>query len=106
VCADDALATSKAEVEAGSRGDKWAIVDDLVTVGGRVYVSPGSPSLPAILSATHDIGHEGSEKTLDCMRADFFVPGACMVVRDFVQACTTCQRNKGEKLHPGACYSH
>jgi hypothetical protein len=106
VCADDALATPKAEVEAGSRGDKWAIVDDLVTVGGRVYVSPGSPSLPAILSAAHDISHEGFEKTLDRLRADFFVPGACMVVRDFVQACTTCQRNKGEKLHPGACYSH
>jgi hypothetical protein len=63
---------AEAEVEAGSRSDKWAIVDDLV--GGYVYVSLGSPSLQAILSATHGIGHEGSKKTLHHLRTDFFDP--------------------------------
>jgi hypothetical protein len=38
VRADDALAALKAEVEVVSCGDKCAIVNDLVTVGGRVYV--------------------------------------------------------------------
>jgi hypothetical protein len=31
---------------------------------------------------------------------DFHVPGARALVRDFVRACTTCQRNKTDQLQP------
>jgi hypothetical protein len=41
-------------------------VDGLITVRGKVYVAANSPSLPAILTAVHDMGHEGTEKTLHC----------------------------------------
>jgi hypothetical protein len=37
---DDSLVTLKVEVEVVSRGDKWAIVNSLIMVGGRAYVSP------------------------------------------------------------------
>lgn len=59
-----------------------------------------SPSLPAILAAAHDAGHEGVQKTLHRLRADFHIPGARTVVQDYVRVCVTCQRNKSEHLHP------
>jgi hypothetical protein len=39
-------------------------VSQLITVGGKAYVSVDSPCLPGILAAVHGIGHEGVEKTL------------------------------------------
>jgi hypothetical protein len=95
--ADDAL---HIEVAAGGRGVTWSVVDGLVTVGGRVYVPATSPSLPAILDNAHGAGHKGTEKTLHHLRTDFHVPRARALVRDFVRACTVCQRNKSEHLNP------
>jgi hypothetical protein len=66
----------KDEVLAGNKGDTWKIVDGLITVGDKVYVAVDSPSLPAIMVATHGMGHEGTEKTLHRLRRDFFVLGA------------------------------
>jgi hypothetical protein len=45
-------------------------------------------------------GHKGSEKPLHQLHADFAVPGARNLVKDFVRNYATCQRNKGEQLHP------
>jgi len=69
-------------------------------VAGKVYVPHTSPSLPAILEAAQGAGHEGVAKTLQRLRLNFHVPGAQVVVQDFVRACATCQRNKSEHLHP------
>jgi transposase InsO family protein len=69
-------------------------------VRGKVYVAADSPSLPAILSAAHGMGHEGIEKTLHRLRQDFFIPGVAAAVKEHVQACAICQRNKVEHLHP------
>jgi hypothetical protein len=66
-------------VLAGRKGDEWQFVDGLITVHGKVYVAVDSPSLPAILTAAHDMGHEGTEKTLHRLRRYFFVPGAAAV---------------------------
>lgn len=35
------------------------------------------------------------------LRVAFHLPNDRMVVQEFVQACSVCQRNKGEQLHPG-----
>jgi hypothetical protein len=40
--------------------------------------------------------HEGIEKTLHRLRADFHIPGERDVVHDFVRTYEVCQRNKGE----------
>jgi hypothetical protein len=90
----------KEEVRAGHHGDKWQLMDGLITIVGKVYVSADSPSLSGIMAAAHDMGHEGAEKTLHRLRRDFFVPGVRSVVKDHVSACVTCQRNKVEHLHP------
>lgn len=100
LAADPAVVALKEEVQAGTRTEPWAIVDDLLTFEGRVYVPPTSPSLSLLLSSAHGAGHEGTQKTLHRLRADFHVPGARAKVADFVRACTTCQRNKSEQLHP------
>jgi transposase InsO family protein len=75
------------------------LADGLITVRGKVYVAADSPSLPAILTAAHSMGHEGIEKTLHRLRQDFFIPGAT-AVKEHVQACVTCQHNKVKHLHP------
>jgi hypothetical protein len=85
---------------AGERGEQWQVVDRLITMHGKLYVPTSSPSVPRILESVHGIGHEGTEKTLHRLRADFHIPGAHKAVRDFVKACATCQRNKTEQLHP------
>jgi hypothetical protein len=94
------LQQMKEEVLAGQKGDEWQFVDGLITVRGKVYVAADSPSLSVILTATHGMGHEGTEKTLHRLRRDFFVPGAAAAVKEHVQACVICQRNKVEHLHP------
>jgi hypothetical protein len=53
-----------------------------------------------VLASARGHGHEGTEKTLHRLHADFFVPGAHAAIRDFVCACITCQHNKTEHLHP------
>jgi hypothetical protein len=94
------LQLMKEGVLAGRKGDEWQFVDGLVTVRGKVYVAADSPSLPTILTAAHDMGHEGIEKTLHRLCRYFFIPGAAAAVKEHVQACVTCQRNKVEHLHP------
>jgi hypothetical protein len=98
--ADDALCALRIEVATGGRDATWSVVDGLITVGGQVYVPATSPSLPAILDNAHGAGHEGTEKTLHRLRMEFHVQRACALVRDFVRACTICQRNKSEHLNP------
>jgi hypothetical protein len=81
-------------------GDKWTVVDDLVTVGGQIYIVQSSVYLHEVLADTHNMGHEGVQKTLHRLCATFFILGARGLVKDFVRACPTCQKNKAEQLHP------
>jgi hypothetical protein len=53
-----------------------------------------------VVGTAHAVGHEGMEKTLHHLRSDFHIPGARAAVQEIVHACTTCQRNKIEQLHP------
>jgi hypothetical protein len=39
------LQLMKQEVAAGTKGNVWQVVDDLVTMCGKVFISPGSPAL-------------------------------------------------------------
>ena len=48
----------------------------------------------------HSAGHEGVQKTLHRLHADFYIPGDRARVRDWVRSCVRCQRNKTETLRP------
>jgi hypothetical protein len=98
--ADATLTSLRQEVRDGLRGKQWAVVDDLVTRGGRIYVPTSSPLVEELLATAHGAGHEGTQKTLHRLRADFFVPGAQTIIWNFVRGCVTCHKNKTEHLHP------
>jgi hypothetical protein len=100
ISSDPALVELSATVQDGAKGEQWKMVNGLITVHGKVYVSPTSPAAQLVLTSAHGIGHEGTEKTLHRVRADFFIPGARTAVQDFVRACSTCQRHKSKQLHP------
>jgi hypothetical protein len=91
---DPALQAVMKQVLDGEKGEHWRIINDLITAHGKVYVPPESPALAGLLAHAHGCSHEGTEKTLHRLRADFHVPGARALVCDFVRACTTYQRNK------------
>jgi hypothetical protein len=97
---DPALVAIHDEVRAGTRGAPWAVVSDMVTFDGRLYIPPASPLLLEIVAAVHEDGHEGVQRTLHRLRRDFHFPHIRRVVQDFVKACATCQRYKSEHLHP------
>jgi hypothetical protein len=90
------------EVQVGHHGDKWRVVDGLITMSGCVYLPPALASLAAMLQHAHDVGHEGVEHTLHRLRVDFHLPSALSMVHDHVRACVTCQQNKSEHLHPAS----
>jgi hypothetical protein len=82
-------------------------VHDEITTGtrtifydGRLYIPPSSPPLQEIVSAMHDDGHEGVQRTWHRLRCDFHFPNMRTVVQDFVRECATYQRYKSEHLHP------
>ena len=97
---DPALVALQDEVRAGSREAPWAIVEDMVQFGGRLYIPPASPLVQEIMAAVHEDGHEGVQRTLHRLRRDFHFPNMKQLVQDFVRACATCQRYKSEHLHP------
>jgi hypothetical protein len=94
-----ALAKLRLEVMRGDRGTDWAVVDDLVTYHGSIYISASSPSLQNALTTSHGMGHEGAQKTLHHLHANF-IPGARTNVHNFVRACATYLRNKTDHLNP------
>jgi hypothetical protein len=61
------------------------VTDGLITVSGKIYVSTLSLSIPCILESAHGVGHEGIEKILHWLRADFHVIDVRMTVLDFIK---------------------
>jgi hypothetical protein len=97
--ADDAKDVRR-RFEAGELQGPWRIDDGLLLHGNRIYV-PGHANLRhQALSLAHSAGHEGMQKTLHRLRADFYIPGDRALVRDLVRTCTTCQRNKTATSQP------
>jgi hypothetical protein len=84
----------------GERGAAWQVTEGLLLHAGKVFVPLASPHLQAVLQLAHAAGHEGFQRTLQRLRADFYVEHDRRLVRDYVSACSTCQRNKTETLQP------
>jgi hypothetical protein len=70
----------RAKVAAGGRGDKWQVVNDLITKASKIYVPADSSYLPMTMSAIHDMGLEDAEKTLHRLCCNFYVPSAWSMV--------------------------
>jgi len=94
------IVTKRREIEDGTAGAAWTVIDDFVMHRGRIYVPSSSSFWPQLLATAHGVGHEGAQKTLHRLRASFYNPSAAKLVREYVQSCQVCQRNKTEHLHP------
>ena len=46
----------------------------MVAYDSRLYVPPTSPLLPEIMTAVHEDGHEGVQRTMHRLRRDFHFP--------------------------------
>jgi hypothetical protein len=82
------------------RSHPWQVVDGLILHGRRIYLPATSVALHTALQLAHTTGHEGMQRTLQHLRADFFIDNDRRLVHEFVRSCVTCQRNKTDALHP------
>jgi hypothetical protein len=98
--ASEDLRSRRDAAAAGVHGPQWSVRDGLLLHDGHVFVPALSSLLPDVLQLAHTVGHEGVQKMLQRLRTEFFVEHDRRVVRDYVRACATCQRNKTEALHP------
>jgi hypothetical protein len=62
------------ELAAGQRPGSWSLLNGLVAFNGHLYIPPTSPLLHELISAVHNDGHEGIQRTLHCLRRDFHSP--------------------------------
>ncbi|XP_068649025.1 uncharacterized protein [Aristolochia californica] len=88
------------KITAGHMPSAWRVRDGVITYRHHIYLSPDSPLIAAVLSAYHNSYHEGIQKTLFCLRKDFYWDGLKSAVTAYVTACTIGQCNKVEHLSP------
>lgn len=94
------LMSLRAEIEAGTRSAPWAVHNGLITRNDRVFLPSASPLIHTLLQLAHTAAHEGKQKTLHRLRANFSIDHDRRLVAEFVRTCMTCQSNKTEALQP------
>ena len=88
------------QLQAGELAEPWRLDSGLLLHGSRIFVPDHGDLRHQVLLLAHAAGHEGTQKTLHRLRAEFYIPRDRALVRDLVRSCTTCQRNKTEALQP------
>jgi hypothetical protein len=88
------------QLEAGELEAPWRLAEGLLLHGRRIFVPDHDDLRHQVLLLAHSSGHEGVQKTLHRLRADFYIPGDRALVQDWVRSCEICQRNKTETLRP------
>ena len=97
-------ASAGIELAKGSLDSRWTIDDSgLLRLDGRIYVPNASDLRLQVLRYHHDhplAGHFGQNRTLEIIRRHYTWPRIREFVRDYVQSCTTCGRNKPRRHRP------
>jgi hypothetical protein len=86
--------------QAGELGAPWRLAGGLFLHGKRIFVPDTANLRTRALDLVHAVGHEGVQKTLQHLRAEFYIPHDKRLVQDHVRTCATCQRNKTQTLQP------
>jgi hypothetical protein len=68
----------------------WRLDDGLLLHGRRLFVPDHGDLRHQAMLLAHSAGHEGMQKTLHRLRADFYIPGDRALVRYWVRSCVTC----------------
>jgi hypothetical protein len=87
------------DIEVGTTGDEWMVVDDMVLHKGCIFMSSSSAAWPLVLEQAHGMGHEGRQSIA-------FMPHSIHLklqswCKTSSRGCPVCQRNKTKHLHPG-----
>jgi len=85
-------------LRAGELTAAWREDAGLLLHGSCIFVPDIGDLRQQALRLAHGAGHEGVQKTLHRLRSDFYIPGDCSLVQDWVRTCDTCQRNKTQTL--------
>jgi len=72
--ADD-TARLRHQLQEGELVEPWRLDDGLLLHGARIFVPAHDDLRHQALLLAHSAGHEGVQKTLHRLRADFFIPG-------------------------------
>jgi hypothetical protein len=88
------------QLQAASLGASWAADDGFLLQGKRIYVPATDDLRHQVVTLAHSARHEGVQKTLVRLRADFYIPGDHQLVLDFVCSCDVCQQNKTSTTQP------
>jgi hypothetical protein len=94
------------QIREGTLPPPWRVQDGLILHGRRIYVPTSSDCLTALLQTIHNAGHEGIQKTLTRLRADFYIPRDKARVRDFVKFVQHVNATKQSICTQRASYSH
>lgn len=62
--------------------DGWRMVDGLLLKDNKVFVPPSSHWANVVITEAHEAGHEGIQKTLHRVRADFYIPRDRKLIQD------------------------
>jgi hypothetical protein len=63
------------DVATGRKGPDWTVTDGFVTKMRRVFIPASTPAVQILLERAHAASHEGVQRTLHRLRADFHIPG-------------------------------
>ena len=81
--------------------DKHLLLDDgLLWYKGRLYIPEKQDLKLHILEQDHDskvAGHWGHAKTLEILTRNWYWPNMDQTVRNYVNICDECQRNKSRR---------
>jgi len=79
------------------RDEEWREVDSIMYKEGKVYVPKDNMLRAEIIRLHHDTpvgGHGGQWKTVELVTQNFWWPGVTREVKQYMEGCDSCQRNK------------
>lgn len=83
IAADSEVARLLQQLQMGALGSPWRMADDLRVHGSHIFV-PDAADLALMSSPpVHAMAHEGVEKTLQRLQANFFLPHHKRLVQEF-----------------------
>jgi hypothetical protein len=81
-------------LRAGELDAPWREAAGLLLHGTRIFVPDFGDLRHQAIQLAHGAGHEGIQKTLHRLHADFYITGDRSLVQYWVRTCVTCQRNE------------
>lgn len=97
---DNKLGELRDKIIRGEESEIWEAKDGLIFRKGVVYMDSNSDLVRDVMTGFHNSGHEGSQKTMERIRRNFYWRGWKKSVQEFVSTCQICQKDKWETLQP------